>query len=159
VAISTDRVDDENVARPLAWDIAEVRRFMVVFGLVSTAFDLVTFWLLLAVFHADEALFQTGWFVVSLLTELAVVLALRTQRPAWRSAPSGLLVGSTAAVVAAALALPYLGAPAAAFGFVPLGAPLLASLLGVVAAYLAVTEGVKTRKYWFGRKANSSLSA
>jgi Mg2+-importing ATPase len=158
MAISTDRVDEENVARPLAWDIGEVRRFMVVFGLVSTAFDLLTFWLLLVVFRADEALFQTAWFVVSVLTELAVVLALRTQRPAWRSAPSRLLFGSTLAVAALSLALPYLGALAGAFGFVPLAGPMVAVLLGVVAGYLGVTEAVKSRKYWFGRKSNSSAS-
>jgi len=158
IAISTDRVDEENVARPLAWEIGEVRRFMVVFGLVSTAFDLLTFWLLLVVFRADEALFQTAWFVVSVLTELAVVLALRTQRPAWRSSPSRLLFGSTLAVTALALALPYLGALAGAFGFVPLAGSMVAVLLGVVAGYLGVTEAVKTRKYWFGRKPNSAAS-
>ena len=156
IAISGDRVDDEHLARPLAWNIAEVRRFMVVFGLVSTAFDLLTFWLLLAVFHAAEALFQTAWFVVSLLTELAVVLLLRTQRPGWRSRPSALLLASTLAVAALALALPWAGPLAAAFGFVPLPAPVLAGLLGVVAAYLGATEVVKTRKYWFGRKPSSS---
>ena len=159
VAISTDRVDEENLTRPLAWDVAEVRRFMMVFGLISTAFDLLTFWLLLSVFRADEALFQTAWFVVSVLTELAVVLALRTQRPAWRSAPSRLLLWATVGVAALAAGLPYLGPLAEAFGFVPLGWPVMASLLGVVAGYLAATEGVKTRKYWFGRKSNSSAAA
>ena len=158
LAISTDRVDEEHLAQPLAWDIGEVRRFMVVFGLASSAFDLLAFWLLLAVFHAGEAAFQTAWFVVSLLTELAVVLVLRTQRPAWRSRPSRLLLGSTLAVAAAALALPYAGVLAGAFGFVPLAWPVVASLLGVVAGYLAATELVKTRKYWFGRKANSPAS-
>ena len=158
MAIATDRVDPEHVERPLAWDIAEVRRFMIVFGLVSSAFDLLTFWMLLGVFRADEALFQTAWFVVSLLTELAVVPVLRTQRPAWRSAPSALLVGSTLAIAALALALPFIGVLARPFGFVPLAGPLLASLLGVLAAYLAATELVKTRKYWFGRKASSSAS-
>ncbi len=159
IAISGDRVDDEHLARPLAWNIGEVRRFMVVFGLVSTAFDLLTFWLLLRVFHSAEALFQTGWFVVSLLTELAVVLLLRTQRPAWRSRPSGLLLASTLALAALAIALPWTGPLAAAFGFVPLPGPMLAGLLGLVAAYLGATEVVKTRKYWFGRKPGSSTSA
>ncbi|HET7197384.1 MAG TPA: HAD-IC family P-type ATPase, partial [Burkholderiales bacterium] len=159
LAISADRVDEENLRRPLAWDMAQVRRFMLVFGLVSSAFDLLTFWLLLGVFHADEPLFQTAWFVVSLLTELSVVLVLRTQRPAWRSAPSALLLGSTVAVAAAAVAIPYVGALAGAFGFVPLGWPLLASLAGVVLGYLAATEAVKTRKYWFGRKSGASASA
>jgi Mg2+-importing ATPase len=155
IAISTDRVDDQDLARPLAWDIGEVRRFMVVFGLVSSVFDLFTFWLLLHVFHAGQPLFQTAWFVVSLLTELAVVLVLRTQGPAWRSRPSALLLASTLAVAALALALPYVAPLAGAFAFVPLPWPVLAGLLAVVAGYLGATELVKTRKYWFGRKANS----
>lgn len=153
IAISTDRVDAEHVARPLAWNIAEVRRFMVVFGLVSTAFDLAAFALLLGVFHAGEPLFQSAWFVVSLLTELAVVLALRTQRPAWSSAPSALLLYSTLAVSALAIGLPYLGPVARAFGFVPVDWPVMASMLALVAGYLAVTEAVKRRKYWFTSRA------
>ena len=67
---------------PQRWNVRDVRRFMIVFGLISTVFDLLTFVLLLQVFEADEATFQTAWFVVSLLTELAVVLVLRTHRPA-----------------------------------------------------------------------------
>jgi Mg2+-importing ATPase len=155
-ALSSDRVDARSLARPLSWNMHEVRRFMLVFGLVSTAFDLLTFWVLLGVFEADAALFQTAWFVVSLLTELAVLLCLRTQGPMWRSAPSAFLLWSSAAVAAAALALPYLGPLSRAFGFVPLPWPLVATALLVVAAYLGATEAVKIRKYWFGRKSGSS---
>ena len=68
--------------------IDDIQRFMIVFGLVSSAFDLLTFTLLLRVFHAGAAAFQTSWFVVSLLTELAVLLVLRTRSPAWRSRPA-----------------------------------------------------------------------
>jgi Mg2+-importing ATPase len=159
LAISTDRVDAASVARPLAWDIGALRRFMLVFGLVSTAFDLLTFWLLLAVFQADQPTFQTAWFVVSLLTELGVVLVLRTPGFAWRSVPSALLLWSTLAVAALALGGPYLGPASRAFGFVPLSAPLLGAAILVVLAYLACTEAVKMRKYWFGRKSGSSASA
>jgi Mg2+-importing ATPase len=143
IAISTDRVDPARFARPQRWNLAEVRRFMLVFGLVSTAFDLIAFWLLLRVVHADQATFQSAWFVVSLLTELAVMLVLRTQGPAWRSRPSALLLWTTLAVAAAALAAPYAGAPAALFGFVPLAAPVLAGALALVAAYVLATEAVK----------------
>ena len=108
---------------------------MLVFGLTSTVFDLLTFGLLLKVFDAGEALFQTAWFVVSLLTELAVLLVLRTHRPAWRSRPSTLLWASAAAVAVLALLLPYVGPTARLFGLVPLPAALLGSLLGVVLAY------------------------
>jgi Mg2+-importing ATPase len=147
IAISTDRVDPERLERAQRWDVAALRRYMIVFGLLSTAFDLLAFALLLYAFKADEATFQTAWFVISLLTELAVVLVLRTRGAAWKSAPSPLLAWSTLAVVALALALPYADGAAALFGFVPLGAPLVAAALAIVAAYVAATEAAKLRFY------------
>ncbi|ATE59854.1 magnesium-translocating P-type ATPase [Thauera sinica] len=139
-AISTDRVDRERVARAQRWNVREVRRFMIVFGLISSGFDLLTFFVLLKVFAVDEPAFQTAWFVVSLLTELAVVLVLRTRSAAWRSAPSRLLLRATLAVAATALALPYLPGVASAFGFTPLGMPLMAVLLVIVLGYVCSTE-------------------
>jgi Mg2+-importing ATPase len=88
VAISTDNVDPERVAQAQRWHVRDVQRFMLVFGLLSTVFDLLTFLVLLKLFAADEATFQTAWFMVSVLTELAVLLVLRTQKPAFRSVPS-----------------------------------------------------------------------
>ena len=111
IAISSDNVDPDRVSRPQRWNIKDIQRFMIVFGLISSVFDLVTFAVLLLVFHADQATFQTSWFVVSLLTELAVVLVLRTHRPALRSRPSRLLLWSTLAVAVATLAIPFLGTP------------------------------------------------
>ena len=109
MAISTDRVDPERVTHPQRWDITQVRRYMIVFGLVSSIFDLLTFAALLLLFRAGEATFQTTWFVVSLLTELGVVLILRTRGPAWRSRPSALLLWTTVAATAFALAVPFFG--------------------------------------------------
>ena len=145
IAISTDRVDAGQLSRAQRWDVAAVRRFMLVFGLLSTVFDLLSFALLLQVFDAGEAEFQTAWFVISVLTELAVVLVLRTHGPAWRSMPSRLLLWTTVAVVAGALALPYTGALATLFGFVPLGLRLVAAVLLIVIAYVAATEAAKLR--------------
>jgi Mg2+-importing ATPase len=153
IAISSDRVDAALLARSQRWDVAAVRRYMFVFGLLSTVFDLLGFALLLLLFRTDEATFQTAWFVMSLLTELVVVLVLRTHGPAWRSAPSQLLLWSTVAVVAGALALPYAGAAATLFGFVPLSAPLLATVLLIVVAYAAATEATKLRFYAARRQA------
>jgi Mg2+-importing ATPase len=147
IAISTDNVDPGNVARAQRWNVGEVRRFMVVFGLVSTCFDLLTFWLLLHVFDSTQQTFQTAWFVVSLLTELAVVLVLRTQGPALRSRASSLLLWATAAVAACAMVVPYVGPLAGMFGFVPLPWTVLAAALGIVAAYVAGTELAKLRFY------------
>jgi Mg2+-importing ATPase len=144
IAISTDRVDAEHLATPQRWDVKEVRRFMFVFGLVSTVFDLLTFWLLLNMFDADEATFQTAWFTVSLLTELAVVMSLRTGGRMWRSRPSSLLLGSTLAVAALAVVLPLAAPMRALFGFVTLQPSLVAALGATVLAYVAATEALKS---------------
>jgi Mg2+-importing ATPase len=153
VWLATDNVEPASLATARRWHLAEVRRFMLVFGLLSTAFDLATFWLLLQVFTADEATFQTVWFLVSLLTELAVVLVLRTPGPAWRSVPGGWLLWATAAVAGVALVIPWLGAPAALFGFVPLSPALAAVSLAIVAGYVLATEAAKA---WFYRPARGN---
>ena len=148
IAISSDNVDPDRVRRPQRWKIREIQRFMVVFGLISSVFDLVTFALLLLVFHADQPTFQTFWFIVSLLTELAVVLILRTHRPAFRSKPSHLLLWTTLAVAAAALAIPFLGSLSSMFGFVPLSGLQMVTVIAIVIGYVAATEGAKS---WFYR--------
>jgi Mg2+-importing ATPase len=151
MAISTDRVDADRLRSAQRWDMAEVRRFMIVFGLVSSVFDLLTFALLLKVFHAGPALFHSGWFVVSLLTELAVVVVLRTRRASWRSRPGAWLAWTTLGVAALAIALPYLPPAAALFGFEPMPLSLLASLIGLLAAYVVATEATK-HWFWRGRR-------
>ena len=148
MAISTDRVDAARVTHPQRWDIKQVRRYMVVFGLVSSVFDLLTFAALILVFKVGEATFQTAWFVVSLLTELGVVLVLRTRGPAWSSRPSSLLLWTTLAATAFALATPFFGAASRLFGFVPLSVGEVVVVVGIVATYLAATEATKR---WFFR--------
>jgi Mg2+-importing ATPase len=132
---------------PQKWDIRGIQSFMLVFGAISTAFDLLTFAVLTWIFHAPETLFQSAWFVVSLLTELAVVLVLRTHLPSWQSRPSRLLVFSTLAVAVVAVALPYLAPVAVAFNFTPLPLPLLLSSLAIVVFYVLATEAAKPRFY------------
>jgi Mg2+-importing ATPase len=147
VAISTDNVDQDALAEAQRWSIADVRTFMIVFGLISTVFDLLTFWLLLHVFQSSEPLFQTTWFVVSVLTELAVLLVLRTHQPALGSTPSRTLVMATVIVAGIALSMPYLDGLAAAFGFVALRLQMLAVIATVVVAYVLTTEWAKLRFY------------
>lgn len=146
IAISTDSVDCEHVARPQRWSVREIRRFMIVFGLISSAFDLLAFAVLLIAFRTDAATFQTAWFVISLLTELAVLLVLRTRRPVFQSRPTRVLLWSTFAVAAVTLAVPYLGRASSAFGFVPLPASLIGAALIIVVGYITATE---MAKFWF----------
>ena len=149
VGIADDSVDPEMVARPRRWDIRVIGRYMVSFGLLSSAFDALTFVTLLAIFRAEAATFQTGWFVESLLTELAVALVMRTQRPFYRSRPGTVLLGSTLVLIVVALAIPYLPL-VGVFGFVPLPGRLLGMVLAITAAYVAATE---VQKRWFYRHA------
>jgi Mg2+-importing ATPase len=143
MAISSDGVDEEQLATPQRWDVHDLRRFMLVFGLTSTCFDLLTFWLLLKVFDATEPVFQTAWFVVSLLTELAVLMVLRTHRPAWTSRPGTGLWTTALGVAVLALALPFVPSVALLFGLVALPLTMLVSMVLVVLGYVATTEFVK----------------
>ena len=147
ITISTDNVDADRIARPQRWDVAVLRRYMLVFGLISTLFDLLAFLVLLRVFHASESTFQTAWFTVSLLTELAVLLVLRTRVAALRSRPSRLLLWSSGAVAALALALSFVPALAVPFGFVVLPLPVLGAVLAIVGGYVLLTEWAKKR-FW-----------
>jgi len=156
LAISSDNVDPERVSAPQRWNIKDIQRFMIVFGLISSVFDLLTFGVLLYIFHAGQAAFQTSWFMISLLTELAVVLVLRTRKPAFRSRPSRLLLWSTLVVAAATFAIPFLGEASALFGFVPLSGKELAAVVAIVSAYIVATEIAKA---WFFRHENAPRSA
>ena len=115
LAIPTDNVDPETVARPAAWDIGFVRRFMAVFGPVSSIFDFLTFFVMLTVLNASHAEFRSGWFVESLATQTLVVFLIRTRRvPFFRSTPSrAMLITPTAMAIVGAI-LPFTpgGAPA-----------------------------------------------
>ncbi|MEI7785650.1 MAG: cation transporting ATPase C-terminal domain-containing protein, partial [Betaproteobacteria bacterium] len=141
--ISTDRVDPQVLTQAQRWDPQRVRRFMLGFGLISTVFDLLTFAMLLWVFEGGQALFQTSWFVISVLTELAVLLVLRTRLPFWTQRPSFWLGATTALAALLALALPYLGSISTALGLVPMPLPLMAAGLGIVLAYSLTTEACK----------------
>jgi len=144
VGLATDAVDDEWISQPHRWDMKAVRQFMFRFGAVSSVFDLMTFAVLLLVFHAAPEVFRTGWFVESLLTELVVALVLRSRKPAFRSRPGRLLLWSTVGVAVVAIAIPFIPG-AEVLGFVPLPPAVLGALLGITAAYVVVTEWLKLR--------------
>lgn len=106
--ITTDHVDRDYLEKPKRWDISFIKRFMVVFGPISSLFDFITFFVMLYVFSADEPLFQTAWFTVSLCTQTMIVFAIRTRAvPFFRSRPSRTLAAGSLAIVAAALLVPF----------------------------------------------------
>jgi Mg2+-importing ATPase len=142
IAIPFDRVDPEATAKPVKWDVKLIERFMLVFGPVSSIFDFLTFYALLYLFGAGEALFQTGWFIESITTQVLVVFAIRTRRRFFQSNPRRFLVAMALGAVAVAVALPLL--PVGRwFGFVPPPPLFFVFLIGATAAYLALVEIVK----------------
>jgi Mg2+-importing ATPase len=147
LVIPTDRVDPEALARPAAWDMRFIRRFMSVFGPVSSIFDFLTFWIMLSLLHAGHAEFRTGWFVESIATQTLVVYVIRTRRvPFFKSRPSlPMLLVPTAAALAGAV-LPYTEL-AHLLGFTPLPATFFLLLTGLVIVYLLLVELAKTRFY------------
>jgi P-type Mg2+ transporter len=108
MALSTDSVDPEIVDRPRRWDIQTILRFMLMFGLTGTCFDLLTFAGLLKIFQSTEAEFRTGWFIVSIFTGLIIMLAVRTRRPFFRSRPGFWLIVAAAGVAIVTVTLPFL---------------------------------------------------
>lgn len=151
LAISTDNVDPEDALKPRRWDIGYIRRFMVLFGLVSSAFDFLTFGFLILIVKASEQTFQTAWFIESLITELLIVLVVRTARPFWQSRPSRLLMVLTAVVILIAVLLPAL--PFAGwFGFTPLPVWVIAGLGLITLLYVAASEAAKHLFHRWSRK-------
>jgi len=148
-SVPTDSVDAEYLAAPRAWDIAAITRTMLLIGPVSSLFDYATFALLWfwlgATTPAEAALFQTGWFVESLLSQTLIVHVLRTARvPFIESAPSPALLATTLGICAIGVLLPYtpLGA---SFGLVPLPGEYWMVMAALLPAYLALTQWVKGR--------------
>ena len=133
ITIASDNVDPEWVAKPRRWNTKFIRNYMVLFGLVSSIFDFLTFGTLLFLFRASPEEFRTGWFIESLMTELVIALVVRTRHLFFRSRPGTLLLVSTLIFIGITLVLPYLPF-ISVFGFVPLPAPLMLTMLGLTAA-------------------------
>jgi P-type Mg2+ transporter len=140
-------VDDELILKPRPWVIDEITRFMLFVGPISSIFDYSTFALMYYVFDCRDAsqapLFQTGWFIESLMTQTLIIHIIRTNRiPFLRSRPSTLLVLTTISILLIGAALPY-SPLAGALGFVPLPQAYWPYLLGTLLCYALLTLGVK----------------
>jgi Mg2+-importing ATPase len=145
--IPFDRVDAEMVAKPLQWNPAEIRRFMLFFGPLSCVFDLLTFALMWWVFEADsvarQGLFQTGWFVVGMLTQTLVVHLIRTPLvPFVQSRAAPALLATTGVIALLAMWLP-MGPLAPYFKLQALPAAYFGWLAAIVLGYFALTTLMK----------------
>jgi len=147
LTIPTDRVDEEQLAAPSHWNIGFIRRFMLIFGPISSLFDFATFGVMLGPLHANAELFRSGWFIESLATQTLIIFAIRTRRvPFLRSRPSWQLAVAALSVVAVGIALP-MSPLAGPLGFN--GPPIVfyAVLAAMVGAYLILIEVAKKRFY------------
>ncbi len=146
LAIPTDRVDEDQLQAPSHWNIAFIRRFMLIFGPISSLFDFLTFGLMLGVLHAGATEFRTGWFVESLATQTLIIFAIRTRRvPFFRSRASGPLTITSLTVVALGVLI-TISPLAHPLGFTALPLQFFGALVGFVVVYLILVEFTKK---WF----------
>jgi len=152
--IPTDNVDPSYLNTPKKWDIGFIKKFIVIFGPLSSVFDFITFFILLFIFNADATLFQTAWFIESICTQTLVIFVIRTRVvPFYRSRPSRLLLASTLLIVAFACILPFT-VIGSIFGFVHPPITFFVVLAGLVAGYLVIVELVKI---WFYKRYSSFI--
>ena len=141
-AIATDRVDDRQLRHPQRWDMRLIRNYMLVFGVLSSVFDLVTFGVLRWGYGAGESEFQSAWFLGSVLTEVLVLFSLRTRGPAWRSRPSRILV--LLSVLVAVLAFGVVLSPVGDLLHLEvIPGSLVGLMVAIALGYVVVTEAVK----------------
>jgi Mg2+-importing ATPase len=141
MTIASDDVDPELTERPRRWDIRFIRRFMIVFGLVSSVFDYLTFGALVWL-NATVQQFRTGWFIESIVSASLIVLVVRTRRPFFRSRPSRLLALATLGVVIVTVLIPHLPF-AALHGFGIMPAHFYPILALIILAYIIAAESAK----------------
>jgi Mg2+-importing ATPase len=153
MAIATDRVDAINIQTPQRWDLGFIKRFMIIFGLLSSVFDYLTFGVLLLIMHAKEKEFQTGWFVESVISAILIVLVVRTRLSFLKSLPGKYLSMATVLVFVFVIAIPF--TPMARwFGFAQLPLEYYGLMLLIVTAYLLSAEFAKR---FFYRKMLSKI--
>jgi Mg2+-importing ATPase len=154
-AIPTDDVDPEQVEKPRPWDMKSLTRFIVFIGPCSSIFDYTTYFMMLYIFHCwnisspqaaahSERLFQTGWFVESLLTQTLIIHVIRTKKiPFFQSRPSWPLMAMSVCIMAFGIALPF--TPLGTYlGFTSLPQLYWPLLLLTLLCYVLLTQGVKT---------------
>ena len=147
-AIPADNVDEEYLIVPRRWDINNIMKFMLFIGPISSIFDYVTYFTMIFAFGAwnNPSLFQTGWFVESLLTQTLIIHIIRTAKiPFLESLASPALITTSVAICVVGIALPftYVGS---SLGFVPLPPLYWPGVLAIIGCYAVLTHLTKT---WF----------
>ncbi len=148
LTVTTDNVDSEQLERPGKWDLKLIRNYMVIFGIHSSLFDLITFLTLLFVLKVNESAFQTGWFIESVLSELLILFIIRTHKNFFKSKPGKYVFILSAVALILTIGLPYLPYMNR-MGFTPLPLLNLGAMLGIVLLYITTADVLKV---WFFKK-------
>jgi len=152
LTVASDNVDEEQLDKPGKWDIKLIRRYMIVFGIHSSVFDVITFLMLLYVLKVKEAAFQTGWFIESVLSELFILFIIRTHKNFFKSRPGKYLFVLSVIGLIFTVTLPYVPILALETGLVPLPLFQIAAMLLIVFIYIITADILKV---WFFRKYRS----
>ncbi|WP_040760671.1 magnesium-translocating P-type ATPase [Spirosoma panaciterrae] len=148
LSIPSDNVDQEQLAKPGKWNIQLIKRYMLVFGIHSSLFDVITFSTLLFGFHLKESGFQSGWFIESILTELLIFFIIRTRKNFFRSQPARWISVLSIVCILITVFLPY--SPfSATFGLTPPPLHQLAAILLIILGYVVTADILKV---WFFRR-------
>jgi Mg2+-importing ATPase len=151
--LSADNTDEEATKKPLRWDTHYFGHYIFTFGLVSSIFDFITFFMLYKVFSLGAEGFQTGWFIESIATQVLIVYIIRTKRvPFWKSMPSWPVVLSTLGIVLLAWIVPFTPF-GAGLSFVRLPWTILCAIMSIVVCYLVVGEMAKALFYRWCKRA------
>ncbi|MFN3910310.1 MAG: cation transporting ATPase C-terminal domain-containing protein, partial [Candidatus Anstonellaceae archaeon] len=142
LGIPEDNVEKEDLEKPAKWDIEKIKKFMIFIGPISSVFDYITFGILYIGLKASEAVFQTGWFVVSIITHIMIIYIIRTNKNPFFSLPGKWLIVSTFLIIAIALII-TLGPYKEMFEFADLPREFLITVPIIVLSYLIVTYLIK----------------
>ena len=148
LTVASDNVDEEQLEKPGKWDLKFIRNYMIVFGIHSSFFDIITFLTLLYVLKVKEAAFQTGWFIESVLTELFILFIIRTHKNFFKSKPGKYLFILSILGLILTLFLPY-SVFAKDLGLSPLPILYLSYILGIIIMYIITADLLKV---WFFKK-------
>lgn len=151
LTVASDNVDQEQLDRPGKWDLKFIRNYMIIFGIHSSVFDIITFLTLLYILKVKESAFQTGWFVESILTELFILFIIRTHKNFFKSKPGKYLFILSIVGFVMTIGLPYLPF-AEDLGLTPLPFINLGAMLLIVAIYIITADLLKV---WFFKKFRS----
>jgi len=151
LTIASDRVDSEQLSKPGRWDMKMITRFMVVFGLHSSLFDFITFFILYRYYHLSGASFQTGWFLESSVTEVLILFVVRTRKALFLSRPGKLLLAAGLMAIAVTWYLPF-SSFAGLLGFSVAHAQQVMAIIGILLAYLITADLLKITFFrWMNR--------